>query len=407
MRQTIAVPETEVAAFYQQNLSQYQSPAQVRASHILFKTEGKDENAVKAKAEEVLKMAKAPGADFAALARKFSEDESNNSNGGDLDYFGRGRMVAEFEQAAFAMKNGETSDLVKTAFGFHIIKMVDNKPETTRPLAEVRSEIEDQLKWQKAQAEAEKIAKSLEATMKTPADLDRIAKERGMQLTETGLILLAEPIQGVGSQPELSGRLFGMKEGDVTPAMRVSTGWVFASVTGRQDPYIPKLDEVKTKVADDVKQEKAVAMAKQRAASIATELKSAKDFAAAVKRAGLEIKPTELVARGSAIPDLGISDSIDNVAFALPQGGVSDAITTPTGTAIIRVAEKVNVTDAEVESGKDQMRDELVNARRDKFFGAYMQKAKQGLKITTREDTLARVVGSYEVHGFRFKSSVG
>jgi len=394
VRQTITVPETEVAAFYQQNLSQYQSPAQVRASHILFKTEGKDENAVKAKAEEVLKLAKAPGADFAALAKKYSEDESNNSNGGDLDYFGRGRMVAEFEQAAFTMKNGETSDLVKTAFGFHIIKMVDNKPETTRPLAEVHSEIEDQLKWQKAQAEAEKIAKSLEATMKTPADVDRLAKERNMQVTETGLILLAEPIQGVGSQPELSGRLFGMKEGDVTPAMRVSTGWVFATVTGRQDPYIPKLDEVKTKVADDVKQNKAVEMAKQRAASIATELKSAKDFAAAVKRAGLEIKPTELVARGSAIPDLGISDSIDNVAFTLPQGGVSDAITTPTGTAIIRVAEKVNVTDAEIESGKDQMRDELVNARRDKFFGAYMQKAKQGLKITTREDTLAKIVGS-------------
>jgi len=394
VRQTITVPETEVAAFYQQNLSQYQSPAQLRASHILFKTEGKDENAVKAKAEEVLKLAKAPGADFAALAKKYSEDESNNSNGGDLDYFGRGRMVAEFEQAAFTMKNGETSDLVKTAFGFHIIKMVDNKPETTRPLAEVHSEIEDQLKWQKAQAEAEKIAKSLEATMKTPADVDRLAKERNMQVTETGLILLAEPIQGVGSQPELSGRLFGMKEGDVTPAMRVSTGWVFATVTGRQDPYIPKLDEVKTKVADDVKQNKAVEMAKQRAASIATELKGAKDFAAAVKRAGLEIKPTELVARGSAIPDLGISDSIDNVAFTLPQGGVSDAITTPTGTAIIRVAEKVNVTDAEIESGKDQMRDELVNARRDKFFGAYMQKAKQGLKITTREDTLAKIVGS-------------
>jgi len=394
VRQTIAVPETEISAFYQQNMSQYQTPTQVRASHILFKTEGKDENAVKAKAEEVLKMVKAPGADFAALAKKYSEDESNSGNGGDLDYFGRGRMVPEFEQAAFAMKNGEISDLVKTAFGFHIIKMVDNKPETTRPLAEVRTEIEDQLKWQKAQAEAEKIAKSLEGTMKTPADLDRVAAERKMQVTETGLILLAEPIQGVGSQPELSGRLFGMKEGDVTPAMRVATGWVFATVTGRQDAYIPKLDEVKTKVADDVKQDKAVEMAKQRAASIATELKSAKDFAAAAKKAGLEIKTTELIARGSAIPDLGISESIDTVAFALPQGGVSDAITTPTGTAIIRVAEKVDVTDAEITLGKDQLRDELVNTRRDKFFGAYMQKAKQGLKITTREDTLARVTGS-------------
>jgi peptidyl-prolyl cis-trans isomerase D len=395
VRQTITVPEAEIEAFYKQNLSQYQTPAQIRASHILFKLEGKDEAAVKAKAEEVLKMAKAPGADFAALAKKYSEDESNSQNGGDLDYFGRGRMVAEFEQAAFAMKAGEISNApVKTAFGYHIIKMVDNKPEQTRALSEVRTEIEDQLKWQKAQAEAEKIAKSLEAQLKTAADLDRVAKERGLQVTESGLVLSAEPIPGIGTQPEFAGRLFGMKEGEVTPAMRVATGWVFGTVTGRQDPYIPKLDEVKSKVADDVKQEKAAELAKQRAAMIANELKSAKDFAAAAKKAGLEVKTTELIARGAAIPDLGISEAIDNAAFALPQGGVSDAIATPTGTAIIRVVEKVNVTDAEMTAGKDQMRDELVNSRRDKFFGAYMQKAKTGLKITTREDTLARVVGS-------------
>ncbi|HEX6164270.1 MAG TPA: peptidyl-prolyl cis-trans isomerase [Vicinamibacterales bacterium] len=394
VRQTITIPEAELNAFYQQNIAQYQTPGQVRASHILFKTEGKDEKAVQAKAEEVLKLAKAPGADFAELAKKYSEDESNNSAGGDLDYFGRGRMVPEFENAAFAMKNGEVSDLIKTSFGFHIIKMVDNKPESTRPFAEVRPEIEEQLKWQRAQAEAEKIAKSLEGTIKTQADLDRIAKERNMQVTETDLIQLADPIQGIGSQPELSGRVFGMKEGDVTPAMRVATGWVFATVTGRQDAYIPQLAEVKERVSEDLKQDKAVEMAKQRAATIANELKTAKDFAAAVKRAGLEIKTTELVTRGSAIPDLGISEAIDAAAFSLPQGGVSDAIATPTGTAIIRVAEKVNVTDAEIEAGRDQLRDEMVNQRRDKFFGAYMQKAKQGLKITTREDTLARIVGS-------------
>jgi peptidyl-prolyl cis-trans isomerase D len=393
VRQSITVPEAEIEAFYKQNLSQYQTPAQVRASHILFKLEGKDEKAVQAQAEEVLKLAKAPNADFAALAQKYSEDESNNTNGGDLDYFGRGRMVAEFEQAAFAMKNGEISNLVKTAFGFHIIKVVDNKPDTTRPLAELRTEIEDQLKWQKAQAEAEKIAKSLEATVKTQADLDRVAKERSMTVVETGLLLSGEPIQGVGSQPELSGRLFGMKEGEITPAMRVATGWVFATVTGRQEAYVPKLDEVRERVADDVKQTKAAELAKQRAAAIAAELKTAKDFAAVAKKHNLEIKSTELVARGSAIPDIGISDAIDTAAFALPQGGVSDAITTPTGTAIVRVAEKVDVTDVEIEGGKDQLREELVNTRRDKFFGAYMQKAKQGLRIAIREETLARITG--------------
>jgi peptidyl-prolyl cis-trans isomerase D len=394
VRETLSISDAEIEAFYKQNVSQYQTPAQVRASHILFKTEGKDENAVKAKAEEVLKMAKAPNADFAALAKKFSEDESNASNGGDLDYFGRGRMVPEFENVAFAMKAGEVSDLVKTAFGFHIIKVVDNKPESTRPLAEVKSEIEDQLKWQKAQAEAEKQAKAMEATIKTPADLDRVAKEKGLTVVETPLVQMAEPIEGIGSQPELSGRLFGMKEGEVTPAMRVSTGWLFGTVTGRQEPYIPKLDEVKAKVTEDVKNDKAQDLARQRASAIAAELKAAKDFAAAAKKNGLEVKSTELVTRGSAIPDLGISQAIDNAAFALPQGGVSDAIVTPQGTAIVRVAEKVDVTDSEIEAGKDQLRDEMVNLRRDKFFGAYMQKAKQGLKITTRDDVLARITGA-------------
>ena len=393
VRGTITVPEAEIAAFYQQNLSQYQTPAQVRASHILFKLEGKDEKVVQALAADVLKKATAPSADFAALAKQYSEDDSNNQNGGDLDYFGRGRMVAEFEQAAFGMKAGEISNLVKTAFGFHIIKVVDNKSDQTRPLAEVRTELEDQLKWQKAQAEAERIAKSLEATTKTPADLDKVAKERNLAVVETGLVASDEPIQGVGAQPEISGRVFGMKEGEVTPAMRVATGWVFATVTGRQDSYLPQLAEVKAKVADDVRQEKAAEMAKQRATAIATELKNAKDFAAAAKRAGLEVKTTELVARGTAIPDLGISEAVDVAAFALPPGGVSDAISTATGTAVIRVVEKVGVTDTEVESGKDVLRDELVNGRRDKFFGAYMQKAKSGLKINIKQDTLARITG--------------
>ncbi|HEX7281396.1 MAG TPA: peptidylprolyl isomerase, partial [Vicinamibacterales bacterium] len=392
VRNSIIVPDAEVEAFYKQNLQQYQTPAQVRASHILLKLEGKDEKQVQALAEEIAKKAKG-GADFAALAKQYSEDDSNNTNGGDLDYFGRGRMVAEFEQAAFAMKAGEISDPVKTAFGYHIIKMVDNKADTTRPLAEVRDEIVEQLKWQKAQAEAEKIAKSLEATLKSAADLDRIAKERSLAVVETGLLQQTEPIQGVGQQPELSTRLFGMKEGEVTPAMRVATGWVFGTVTGRQDAYVPQLAEVRARVTDDLKQEKAAELVKQRAAEVATDLKTAKDFAAAVKRNNLEVKTTELLARGSAIPDLGMSEAIDAAAFALPQGGVSDAISTPTGTAVIRVVERVDVTDAEIEQGKDTMREELVNQRRDRFFGAYMEKAKANLRISIRDEVLTRVTG--------------
>ena len=91
------------------------------------------------------------GEDFAALAKKYSEDESNKDKGGDLDYFGRNTMAKEFEEAVFAMKPGEISGLVKTQFGYHIIKLVDQKAAATKTLDEVRPQIEQQLQLSKAQ----------------------------------------------------------------------------------------------------------------------------------------------------------------------------------------------------------------------------------------------------------------
>lgn len=399
VRASIEVPDADVEAFYRQNQSQYTTPAQVRASHILLKTEGKDESAVRARAEEVLRQAKAPGADFEALAKQYSEDESNKDRGGDLDYFGRGRMVPEFEAAAFAMKSGEVSDLVKTSFGFHIIKVVDSQPEVVRQLADVRDEIVDQLRWQKAQQEAESIAKAVASAAKTPADLERLARERSLEFAETGLFLSDQPIDQLGVQPELASTVFGLKEGEISTPQRVARGWVLATVTGRQDPYVPALDEVRDRVRDDVVRDKANEMAKQRAASIAAELKTAKDFAATAKKFGLEVKPTDLIARGAAIPDIGISEDIDTAAFSLPIGGVSDAISTPSGTAIIRVAERQDVTEDQIAAGRDQLRDELAAQRQDRFFSAYMQKAKSGLKINIRQDVMDQVLGTPSVPG--------
>src|SRR5689334_18943673 len=148
MRAKVTVPPADIERAYNNQIEQYTTPEQVRASHILLKTEGKDDAAVKAKAEELLKQARS-GADFAELAKKYSEDEASAKNGGDLDYFGRGRMVPEFDQAVFAMQPGQISDLVKTQYGYHIIKLVDKKPATTRPLAEVRQQLSDQLAYQR------------------------------------------------------------------------------------------------------------------------------------------------------------------------------------------------------------------------------------------------------------------
>ena len=392
MRAKVAVPPADVERAYNNNSEQYTTPEQVRASHILLKTEGKDDAAVKAKAEDLLKQAKA-GSDFAELAKKHSEDEGSAKSGGDLDYFQRGKMVAEFDQAAFAMQPGQVSDLVKTQYGYHIIKLVDRKPATTRTLAEVREQLNDQLAYERAQAQAADLAQKLERDISKPVDLDRVAKANGLTVQESGFFARDEPVMGLGPAPEATSRAFEMKPGDVSASVRVSRGFVFEALVAKQDPYLPKLDEVKERVRDEVIKEKARTLSKQKAVEMAARLKSAPDFEKAAKAAGVEAKTTELITRDSPIPDLGTAAAVEDAAFKLPVGAVSDAIATDNGTAVIKVLEKKETTPDEWKTAKDRFREEFLNDRRNRFFSAYMVKAKQRMKIDVNRETLQRAVG--------------
>jgi peptidyl-prolyl cis-trans isomerase D len=392
MRAKIVVPAVDVERSYNNSIEQYTTPEQVRASHILLKTEGKDDAAVKAQASDVLKQAKA-GADFAELAKKYSEDVDSAKNGGDLDYFAKGKMVPEFDQVAFGMQPGQISDLVKTQYGYHIIKVVDKKTATTRSLADVRQQITDQLAYERAQAQAADLAQKLEKQITKPADLDRVAKAQGLTVQESGFFARDEPILGLGPSPEAAARAFEMKPGDVAGPVRTSRGFAFESLISKQDPYVPKLDEVKGRVKDDVIKQKARELSQQKAAEIAAKLKTAPDFEKAAKAAGVEAKTTELIARDAPIPDLGAAAAVEEAAFKLPVGAVSDPIPTDNGTAVVKVLEKKEVTPQELASATDKFREELLADRRNRFFSTYMVKAKQKMKIDVNRETLQRVVG--------------
>lgn len=393
VRARVTVPDAEIQAFYETNRAQYSTPEEIRASHILFNLEGATPEEVRARAEAVLAEARG-GADFAALAREHSQDQGSATQGGDLGFFGRGRMVPEFEQAAFALEVGAISDLVESPFGFHVITLTDRRPGQTQPLEAVRDEIVDQLRWRLAQEQAEQTARAIEPTVQSAADLDRVAQERGLLVEEAAPFQRDEPITGLGPAPEIATRAFEMSVGDVSQASRVARGWVFFTLTGVEEPYLPGLDEVRDQVREDATTARAETLARERAAAVAAALRNAPDFAAAVRREGLEVTETEPITRGSAIPVVGVSPAVDKVAFALPVGAVSDPIEIPTGTAIVRVAAREDVTEAQIAEGRDALRQELTEARRDRFFSAYMTKAKTTMAIAVREDTLARVVGT-------------
>src|SRR5688500_1763832 len=328
LRDRVTVTEQDARQRYTEQITQYQQPEQVRVSHILLKTEGKDEAAVRAQAEQVLAKVKA-GGDFAALAAQYSEDEVSKAKGGDLDFFGRGAMVKEFEDAAFALEAGQTTDLVKTPYGFHIIRATGKRPASTQPFELVSAQIQDQLKWERAQQEVQRLVEELDKEIDDPSDIDRVAQARGLTAADSPLFAKTEPVPGLGFAPDVSAQAFELERGKVSDALRTPQGAAFITVIDVQAAHDATIGEVRDRAREDLINERAASIARERAAALGAAFKS--DFAAAAKTAGLTVQSSQLIARGAAFPDVGVSVPVETAAFALGAGGISDPISTERG----------------------------------------------------------------------------
>lgn len=211
---------------------------------------------------------------------------------------------------------------------------------------------------------------------------------------DSSLFQRNDPVPGLGVAPDVAAEAFRLDVGKVGGPIASSRGPVFITVTEKKDPYVPKLEEVKSRVQADLVRQRATEMSRQRAGEIAGALKSASNFTAAAKAQNLEAKDTELIPRQSALPGVGVSPEVDKVAFSLPVGAVSDPIQTNEGTVIIRVVEREEVTPDKVRQAREAFRAELLNERRARFFNAYMNKAREGVRIEVNNDVLRRLTAS-------------
>jgi peptidyl-prolyl cis-trans isomerase D len=164
VKKSISINESDLKSYYEQNVARLSGNEQRRASHILINAPkdapAADRQKAKARADELLQAVRKSPDSFAEVAKKNSQDAGSAANGGDLDFFARGAMVKPFEDAAFAMKNGDISEVVESDFGYHIIKLTDVKTPKQRSFEELRTGIEADLKAQQAQA---KFAETAEA----------------------------------------------------------------------------------------------------------------------------------------------------------------------------------------------------------------------------------------------------
>ncbi len=399
LRARVAVTDRDLELYYQDHREEFREEEQVCASHILVKVksgpeakEGHPDAEGRKMAEALLGQVKA-GSDFAALAKKSSEDQGSAPSGGDLGCFPRGRMVPEFENAAFALEAGQPSDLVKTSFGYHIIRVASRREEEVPPLGQVKERIRQLVTDQKVQDLANQKAEAVAKGLGRGRPLEDVAREQGLTAQKSPPTARGETPDPLAS-PTLIARAFELKPGEVEQeAFLVPRGAAFIGLAEIQPSRLPELKEVQDRVMGDLVTEKAREKARLLADQIkAQAAKTSLEKAAAAS--GLVRKETpSMVARGQSLGDLGAGAAVDEVAFSIPEKNLSDPVRVESGYAILRVLERKTVDPAAFDQQRPQIVESLKREKRRQLFEAYLREARQRFPVQKRPEAFKRVTG--------------
>lgn len=370
LRQRAPVTEDEEKVYYQNNINQFKVEDKAHVAHILFKTVGKTDAEVaeiKKKAEDVLNKAK-HGAKFADLAKQYSEDTTKDK-GGDLDWIVRGQTVPEFEAAAFTLPKGAISDLVKTQYGFHIIQVIDRQTARTMTLDEVKPTILAQLQQDKAEQLGENLSNQIAEEIRRSGRMpvDELAKKFNMTTGEAKLVELNQPLLEIGNAPGLMDTIFHQRVGDLSAPIHTDRGYVVLSVKDIQASHPATLAEVRDKVADDYRHQKAIELAKTRAEDLAKRVKGGEAFAAAAKALGLEVKSTEPITRAGSVPDAGSAKPFA-AAFNMKVGETGDPVALGANWAVFRVTQHDPVSQEDYEKQKAKVQETVLQQKRQAAF---------------------------------------
>ncbi len=377
----VKITQADLESYYKQHQDEFRVPETVTVRHILVKTPPPDANgkvdqkaldAAKAKADDIMKQLKA-GASFEARAKKYSDDPGSKDKGGLLGPIRRGQTVPEFEQAAFGAKKGETVGPIKSSFGYHIIHIDDKTEPHLKTLDEVKSQFEPMLQQQKGQAAAESMAKSVQAAAATQG-MDKAAAAKGLQVMETNFFARGANLPGVGNSPGFEDAVFSQKPNSTPQAVAVPNGWAVVQTTEVKPASTPTFEEAKAQLATQLKQEKAQTELVRKAQELADKAKSEHNLRAAAKAEGATVKTSELVKPGDQVPDIGQLAGQAEVVFTLNKPGeIAGPVAAGNNNAIVfSLLEKQEPTPAEFEVQKDQIRQAVLNRKRQELLEVYI-----------------------------------
>ncbi len=381
----VQVSEQEVKDQYEENIAIYTEKKQVKARHILFKLDQnaseEDEKKVKEKAQKVLEKV-LKGEDFASLARQYSEGPTKEK-GGDLGAFSQGQMVKPFEEAAFKLKKNEVSDLVKTPFGYHIIKVEEVREERTKGIDEVRDQIAETMSKVTRADLAHEKALSLIDQMPYVVDLAQYSAEQGLPIKETAYFSQKDPIPGIGGDQRLKKSLFSLEKNEVSELIEFGGKFYIIQVSDRKASTLPGLDEAREKVEHDYTAHLAKAEAKKTAEKYLVELKKGGDWAELAKTHGRKPETTDFFNRSDPITRIGNAPELQEAAFTLredkryPDG----AFQGPDGAYVIRWEAYEAIDSGQYGEEKEKYRTSLFRARHSTLVRDWVDKLKNKAEI--------------------------
>jgi peptidyl-prolyl cis-trans isomerase D len=396
IQRNIQVSDDQLKVQYQNNIQQYQVPNRVHPEHILFMTVGKTDaevDEIKKNAEDVLKQAK-KGVKFEDLAKKYSEDPGSKDKGGDLGWITQGQTVPEFEKTAFGLDKGQISDLVKTQYGFHIIKVLDKETARTRTFDEVKDSLRAPMVLQQADQQAAQAADQLAKAIRqsNKVSLDDLAKQYQLTVSQTRPITVTDPVLELGNSKEVKDAIFRLRQNELSLPIRTDRGYVVLSVQQITPAHQGSLEEVHEQVVNDLKQEEAGKLAKTKAEELAKRVKAGEKFDAAAKALGLEAKTSDLISRNDSISGAASGKQLGE-AFQMKPGDVGAPMSLGNTWMVYRVDTKEEPNPSDFEKQKKTLTEQLLQTKRSVAYEAFKtaldNRLKQEGKVKLMTDKMA------------------
>ncbi len=375
------VTQQQMEDYYSQHRDEFRIPEQVTVRQIVInkplpgsdgKIDQKSLDAARAKADDVAKQLKA-GANFADLAKKYSDDATKESGGlvGSVrpDVF----PDAAVKTAVTSTGKGQSSDVISAGYAFVIIHVDDKQDARVKPLAEVKDQIEPLIKQQNAAQESQRAADQLLSQARANgSSLEKAAASKSLQVTTTDFVTSHDALPGIGADPQFMNMAFAQEKNAPPDLASVRSGFVIYQVTDVKPPSTPTFAEIRERLENEFKNERAAQLLGQKTQELADQAKAKHDLKKAAKEAGAQIKTSDFVAPDGQVPDIGAMAGPAAVAFTLKSGDISGPVNTGSTGAVLSLLERQAPTDQDFAAKKDQIREGLTQEKQAEVFGLFL-----------------------------------